>query len=97
MGMTFSTLLLRVAAAWPVPGLGLLLLPDAEAPSALQAYPLHTALPVVVYQPDGSQLHAAATVEEVTQANTVLYGLLVAVEEADAIPAGTEIWLDSPC
>ena len=92
--MTSSpTLLLRVAAAWPVPGLGLLLLPDAQASTVLHIYPLHTALRIVAHRPDGAPWQATATVEEVAHGDARQYGLLVTIDEADAAPAGTEVWL----
>ena len=88
-------LLLRVAAAWPLPGLGLLVLPDAAAPS-LAAYALHTALAVEAAVPDGTRHPAAATVEEVTRPeapDAPLRGLLLDFGTAVALPLGTEVWL----
>jgi hypothetical protein len=86
-------LLLRVAQAWPLPGLGLLVLPDGPAP-ALAAYDLHTALAVEAALPGGARHAAVATVEELTRPETPAptRGLLLDVEAAD-LPAGTEIWL----
>lgn len=92
-------LLLRVAAAWPLPGLGLLALPDAAAPS-LAAYALHTALAVEAALPDGTRHPAAATVEEVTRPETPdapVRGLLLDFGASLALPPGTAIWLvDGP-
>ena len=48
-------LLLRVATAWPLPGLGLLVLPAGPTPY-LAAYPLHTALAVEACLPDGTRV-----------------------------------------
>ena len=86
-------LLLRVAAAWPLPGLGLLALPDGPTPH-LASYPLHTALAVLVAGPDGSPLPATATVEEVTRADRTERGLLLDADMAgcELLP-DTEIWL----
>jgi hypothetical protein len=88
-------LLLRVAAAWPLPGLGLLALPEGPTPH-LQHYALHTALAVVAVAPDGSRYTATATVEEITQpdaASPLSRGLLLDFGKAiDLLPA-TEIWL----
>ena len=86
-------LLLRVAAAWPLPGLGLLALPDGPTPH-LAGYPLHTALAVLVAEPGGSPLPATATVEEVTRADRTERGLLLdaGVAGCELLP-GTEIWL----
>ncbi|MBD2723002.1 hypothetical protein [Hymenobacter armeniacus] len=87
-------LLLRVAAAWPLPGLGLLLLPQGPAP-ALAPYALHTALAVEARLPDGARHAAVATVEEMTRPetpNAPTRGLLLDVGAA-TLPAGTEVWL----
>ncbi|UOQ98599.1 hypothetical protein MUN81_03695 [Hymenobacter sp. 5317J-9] len=89
-----TILLLRVAAAWPLPGLGLLVLPNGPAP-ALAPYALHTALAVEARLPDGTRRTAAATVEEVARGETPVptRGLLLDLEAATGWPAGTEIWL----
>ncbi|MBF9141449.1 hypothetical protein [Hymenobacter properus] len=88
-----AVLLLRVAAAWPLPGLGMLVLPEKPAP-ALAVYPLHTALPVEAALPDGGRHPAVATVEELTRSDAPApeRGLLLDLE-ADRLPVGTEIWL----
>lgn len=92
-----KTLLLTVAAAWPLPGLGLLVLASAAAP-ALDSYALHTALAVEAVLPDGSRLAAHATVEEITRPEESagpVRGLLLTWADATplALPAGTAIWL----
>ena len=89
-----AVLLLRVAAAWPLPGLGLLALPDGPAP-ALAAYDLHAALAVEAVLPGGARHAATATVEEVTrpEAPDPTRGLLLDWEPALELPAGAEIWL----
>lgn len=89
-----STLLLRVATAWPLPGLGLLALPDGPTPY-LAACPLHTALAVEVRLPDGSRHPGLATVEEVSHAAAAgpTNGLLLDLALARELPAGTTIWL----
>ncbi|HEX8330757.1 MAG TPA: hypothetical protein VF629_24715 [Hymenobacter sp.] len=85
---------MRVASAWPLPGLGLLVLPDSPTPQ-LDAYALHTAIAVEAVLPDGSRRAATATVEEITRdgaASTATRGLLLDVEVA-TLPAGTTVWL----
>ena len=91
-------LLLRVAAAWPLPGLGLLALPDGPTP-ALAAYTLHAALAVEAGLPGGTRRAATATVEEVTRpdaAETPVRGLLLDFGGAVELGPGTEIWLIEP-
>ena len=90
-----ATLLLRVARAWPLPGLGLLALPDGPAP-ALAAYAVHTALAVEAALPGGTRLAAVATVEELARPETPAptRGLLLDLEAVE-LPAGTEIWLNA--
>ncbi len=94
--MTAETplLLLRVAAAWPLPGLGLLALPDGPTPRLLP-YALHTALAVSAVRPDGTRQPATATVEEVNrpEAHGPVRGLLLDLDSGSALPAATEIWL----
>ena len=87
-------MLLRVAAAWPLPGLGLLALSDGPAPP-LAAYPLHAALAVEAVLPGGARRAATATVEEVTRADddAPARGLLLDFGGAVVLEPGTEIWL----
>ncbi|WP_345125011.1 hypothetical protein [Hymenobacter antarcticus] len=88
-------LLMRVAAAWPLPGLGLLALPQAATP-LLAAYALHTALAVVAALPDGTRHAAYATVEEITrseESNIPTRGLLLDFAAPVTLPPGTTIWL----
>ena len=91
-----TTCLLRVAAAWPLPGLGLLVLPDAPTP-ALAAYALHAALAVRARRPDGSVLTGTATVEEITRPDTAgelpQRALLLDLNAGTLLPPGTEIAL----
>ncbi|HEX8504878.1 MAG TPA: hypothetical protein VF630_05880 [Hymenobacter sp.] len=93
--MAASPLLLRVAATWALPGLGLLALPDGPTPG-LDAYPLHTALAVEAASPTGTRLAGTATVEEVTRpdaADAPARGLLLDFGTAATLPPGTSIWL----
>ena len=87
-------LLLRVATAWPVPGLGLLALPSGSTPHLLP-YALHTAVAVATTGPDGHRYEATATVEEITQpgATASVRGLLLDVGTILDLLPGTEIWL----
>ena len=89
------THLLRVAAAWPLPGLGLLALPAGPTPHLLP-YDLHTALAVLAIGPDGERHAGTATVEEVTQpeaADAPVRGLLLDFGTPIALLPDTEIWL----
>lgn len=92
-------LLLRVAATWPLPGLGLLVLPAGPTPH-LAACELHTALAVAVHWPDGRQQPGLGTVEEVSRpgdaATGPTRGLLLDLEGARELPIGTTIWLAGP-
>ena len=89
-----AVLLLRVAATWTLPGLGLLALPEEASPH-LMGYPLHTALAVEAVLPDGNRHHAIATVEEIARTATTERGLLLDFGPAlvDQLPPGTKIWL----
>ena len=89
------TLLLRVAATWSLPGLGLLAIPAGPTPQ-LQPYALHTALAVVAIGPNDERHSGTATVEEVTQPNQPdgpVRGLLLDFDEPVALLPYTEIWL----
>ena len=93
--MSTSVLLLRVAATWPLPGLGLLALPDGPTPH-LTAYPLHTTIEVAAILPDGSRHAATATVEEITRPEAPgkpAQGLLLDFGASLPLPRGSEIWL----
>ena len=90
-------LLLRVATAWPLPGLGLLALPDGPTPY-LAACALHTALAVEARLPDGTRHAGQATVEEISRAPDAAgpastSSLLLDLGFARELPAGTTIWL----
>ena len=88
-------LLLRVSAAWPLPGLGLLALADGPTPY-LAGLPLHTALAVEVCLPDGTCHPGHATVEEVSRPDDSTgptRGLLLDLGAVREISAGTGIWL----
>ena len=92
-----TVLLLRVAAAWPLPGLGWLVLPEGPA-SALAGYALHTALAVEAVLLAGARHPAMATVEEVTrpaEAAGPTRGLLLDLGGDLVLVPGTEIWLVS--
>lgn len=85
------TLLLRVAAAWALPGLGLLALP-AGPDDALRAHALHTVLPIEARLPGGPTAAGTATVEEIDRAGATSYGLLLDLGPLAKVPPGTEIW-----
>lgn len=90
-------LLLRVAATWPLPGLGLLALPAGPAP-ALAAYPLHYPLAVAVHLPDGTRQTSSATVEEVSRPDDEtgpVRGLLLDLGSVRTLPDDTHIYLGS--
>lgn len=97
--MSVPILLLRVAASWPLPGLGLLVLP-AQPTSALAAYALHSALAVEVWLPNCTVLQGKATVEEITRpaatAEPAQRALLLDLDGAVVLPPGTEIRLAEP-
>ena len=93
-----ALLLLRAAATWPLPGLGVLLLPARPTPH-LASYPLHTALSVEVAPPGAARYAATATVEEITLDDAPdgpTRALLLDITEAEFLPPGTEIWLTAP-
>ena len=95
MGPSASILLLRVAQTWPLPGLGLLALPDGPTPY-LVACALHTALAIEVRRPDGTGDSGQATVEEVSRSSDAdgpTRGLLLDLGLARELPVGTTIWL----
>ncbi len=90
--MAAPVFLLKVGAAWPVPGLGLLLLPAGPTPH-LRRYPLHHALRVAMVLPDGRRWSATATVEEVRRTETPECALLLeAGADLPELPPGTAIW-----
>ncbi|MFC6222361.1 hypothetical protein ACFP2F_03835 [Hymenobacter artigasi] len=95
MTTSAPTLLLRVAATWPLPGLGLLALPSGPTPH-LAAYELHAAVAAEAVLPDGARHAATATVEEITRGAIPERGLLLEFGAAVDLPAGTEIWLVLP-
>jgi hypothetical protein len=86
------TLLLRIAATWSLPGLGLLAIAAGPTPY-LAGYPLHTALAVEAVLPAGQRHQATATVEEVSRDAGPERGLLLDFGIVVELPAGTEIWL----
>ena len=85
-------LLLRVAATLPLPGLGLLALPDGPTPY-LAACELHAVLLLEAQLPDGTRQLGAATVEEIARPETTVRGLLLDLNTTAALPPGTIIWL----
>ena len=85
------TLLLRVAAAWSLPGLGLLALP-AGPDEALRAHVLHTVLLIEARLPGGPTAAGTATVEEIEREGVASYGLLLDLGPLATVPPGTEIW-----
>lgn len=84
--------LLEVAASWPLPGLGVLLLPASETPAGpLAAYELHTVLRVQLVLPTGEREEALASVEEVAHSG-IVRALLLTHESAVAVPPGTQVY-----
>lgn len=92
MSVAAPVLLLRVAASWPLPGLGLLALPGGPTPH-LMAYALHAAVAVEATLPDGTRHVATATVEEISRGAAPERGLLLNFGTPVAVPVGSEIWL----
>lgn len=93
-----ANLLLRAAATWPLPGLGVLVLPTGPTPH-LAGYPLHAALSVEVAPPSAARYTATATVEEITRDDAPdgpTRALMLDITEAEHLPPGTEIWLTAP-
>ncbi|WP_426060516.1 hypothetical protein [Hymenobacter sp. B1770] len=91
--MPTPLLLLCVATAWPLPGLGLLVLPAASTPHLVD-YDLHTALAVEAVLPGGACYRGTATVEEITRAEVAERGLLLELaQDTPGLLPGTEIWL----
>ena len=93
-----TLLLLHAAATWPLPGLGVLVLPAGPTPH-LGGYPLHTALEVEVAPPGAARYAATATVEETTRngaPDEPTRALLLNITGAERLPPGTEIWLAAP-
>jgi hypothetical protein len=95
MSASAPTLLLRVAATWPLPGLGLLALPAGPTPH-LVAYALHAAVAVEAVLPDGTRHPATATVEEITRGAEPERALLLDFGKNIAVPEHSEIWLVAP-
>lgn len=95
MNVSAPTLLLRVAATWPLPGLGLLALPSGPTPH-LTTYDLHMAIAAEALLPDGTRHATTATVEEITRGAIPERGLLLDFGIAVALPVGSEIWLVPP-
>ena len=88
-----DSFLLHVAAARPLPGLGVLVVPAGATPR-LAHYPLHTALTVAAAD-GGTLVSAAATVEEIVREGNAARGLLLDFGLANIPPLlpGTSIWL----
>ena len=92
MNVSAPTLLLRIAATWPLPGLGLLALPSGPTPH-LTAYELHTTIAVEAVLPDGTRHATTATVEEITREAVPERGLLLDFGTSMALPFDSDIWL----
>ncbi len=92
MPEAFPVLLLRVAATWALPGLGLLALPAGSDDAPLRAHALHTALAVEARLPGGTATTGTATVEEIEREGHTSYGLLLDLAAPADLPPGTEIW-----
>jgi len=85
-------MLLRISAVWPLPGLGLLALPEGPTPY-LANLALHTALAISVAIPQDTIYAGIATVEEITRGDETVRGLLLQLPDGlPPLPAGTEIW-----
>ncbi|TGE07818.1 hypothetical protein [Hymenobacter fodinae] len=90
-------LLLQVRESVSLTGLGILLLPAAEAPG-LNRFPLHTALHLHLRYPSGLAENAVASVEEITRPNSEVglsaaeRVLMLTQEGAIAPPVGTQVW-----
>ncbi|MGY3090649.1 hypothetical protein ACVWYF_003710 [Hymenobacter sp. UYAg731] len=95
MPVSTPALLLRVAAIWPLPGLGLLALPDGPTPH-LTAYELHAAVAVEAVLPNGTRHPGTATVEEITRGAVPERGLLLDFGTSIVVPNHSEIWLSAP-
>lgn len=82
-----------VADSFRVPGLGLLVLPTAPAPTWLDAHPLHTALPLRLHRPGQPPLALPATIEELARDDQPpTRALLLAADPGGPLPAGA--WLE---
>lgn len=87
-----ETFLFRVDKIFPLPGLGLLLLP-APGASALDSQALHAALRLTLRHPTGPAEPAVATVEEITRdAAPAVRGLLLPEPGPRPVAPGTEVW-----
>ncbi|GAB3305681.1 hypothetical protein [Hymenobacter tenuis] len=85
-------LLFRVDKIFPLPGLGLLLLPQITAPE-LHQLDLYTALKLHLHYPSGHTQTVIASVEEITRDEAgVIRGLLLTQESSLQVPLGTEVW-----
>lgn len=84
--------LFRVAKKIQLPGLGMLLLPENEAPG-LGECGLHTALRLQLRYPTGEVWSAIATVEEISGAELAeLRGVLLTQDATPTVPVGAEVW-----
>ncbi len=83
---------LLIDRSFRVPGLGLLVLPTAPAPSWLARLELHTAKEVQLHRPGQPPLLLPATIEELTLADQpATRAVLLDADPGRDIPAGT--WL----
>ena len=82
-----------IARSLRVPGLGLLVLPEAPAPVWLAAHPLHTALQLRLHRPGQPSLVVPATIEEVAHdEQPPARALLLDADPGGPLPSGS--WLE---
>ena len=85
-------LLFRVDKIFPLPGLGVLLLPETTVP-ALHKLDLYTALKLQLRYPSGHSQTVLASVEEITREDaSAIRGLLLTQESLPMVALGTEVW-----
>lgn len=88
--MTYAAF--AVARSFRVPGLGLLLVPAPPLPNWLAAFPLHTALQLLLHRPGELESQVLATIEELAFSDQPLVRALL----LDANPPGpvtSQAWL----
>lgn len=96
-----QNLLMRVEKSVGLTGLGILLLAQHTTP-LLDSFGLYTQWRVQLAFPDGSSIEAMAGVEEISrptetgEATIPVRALLLAQEDVEAVPAGTQVYLLTP-
>ncbi|MGI4871342.1 MAG: hypothetical protein ACRYFX_09200 [Janthinobacterium lividum] len=81
-----------IARSLRVPGLGLLVLPEAPAPAWLMAHSLHTALHLRLHRPGEPSLPLPATIEEIAHNEEPSARALLLDADPGKVPAGA--WLE---